>query len=54
MRLIKQRKLYFKDGKSDKIYEVDLCEAGEGEFVVNFRYGRRGATLREGTKLKAL
>jgi len=50
MRLIKQRKLYFQDGKSDKLYEVDLCEAGDGEFVVNFRYGRRGTTLKEGTK----
>lgn len=42
--------LYLREGTSDKVYEVDLCEAGEGEFVVNFRYGRRGTTLREGTK----
>lgn len=49
MKLIKQTKLYFSEGKSDKVYEVDLCENQE-LFVVNFRYGRRGAQLREGTK----
>lgn len=50
MKLVRQSKLYYQEGKSDKVYEVDLCEAGEGEFLVNFRYGRRGARLREGTK----
>lgn len=50
MRLVEKSVLYFKEGKSDKVYEVELCEAGEGEFVVNFKYGRRGAALREGTK----
>jgi len=50
VRLLRQISLYLREGTSDKVYEVDLCEAGEGEFVVNFRYGRRGTTLREGTK----
>ena len=50
MKLVKQSTLYFKDEKSDKVYEVDLCETPSGEFLVNFRYGRRGANLREGTK----
>ena len=50
MRLVTQTKLFFKQGTSDKIYEVDLCEAGPGEFIVNFRYGRRGSRLKEGTK----
>lgn len=50
MRLIRQAALHFQQGNSDKVYEVDLCEAGDGEFLVNFRYGRRGAALREGTK----
>ncbi|WP_028981729.1 WGR domain-containing protein [Sporocytophaga myxococcoides] len=49
MKLIKQIKLYFQEGTSDKVYEIDLCESGDG-FLVNFRYGRRGATLKEGTK----
>ncbi|WP_042505667.1 WGR domain-containing protein [Algibacter lectus] len=50
MKIQQQKKLYFTEGKSDKVYEVDLCESGGDLFVVNFRYGRRGATLREGTK----
>lgn len=50
MKLIRQTKLSYQKGASDKVYEIDLCEAGEGEFIVNFRYGRRGTTLREGTK----
>ncbi|MEO1529491.1 MAG: WGR domain-containing protein, partial [Planctomycetota bacterium] len=50
MKLVKQTRLSFRQGTSDKVYEVDLCEVSEGQFVVNFRYGRRGATLREGTK----
>jgi retron-type reverse transcriptase/predicted DNA-binding WGR domain protein len=49
MKLVCQTKLHFQSGNSDKIYEVDLCEVGD-KFVVNFRYGRRGSVLREGTK----
>lgn len=49
MKLVKQKVLYFSEGKSDKVYEVDLCE-NQDLFVVNFRYGRRGAKLRDGTK----
>lgn len=50
MKLIKQAKLFFKEGNSDKVYEIDLCEIGSGQFVVNFRFGKRGSTLKEGTK----
>jgi predicted DNA-binding WGR domain protein len=50
MRLVKQSKLVFQEGRSDKVYEIDLCEVGQDRFVVNFRYGRRGANLKEGTK----
>lgn len=49
MRLVRQTQLHFREGNSDKIYEVDLCEIG-GQYLVNFRYGRRGASLKEGTK----
>jgi predicted DNA-binding WGR domain protein len=49
LRLVKQIKLYFQEGTSDKVYEIDLCESGDG-FLVNFRYGRRGAALKDGTK----
>lgn len=49
MKLIKQIRLFFQEGNSDKVYEIDLCQVGDG-YVVNFRYGRRGASLKEGTK----
>ena len=49
MKLVRQTKLFFKEGSSDKVYEVDLCEIG-GNYVVNFRYGRAGTELKEGVK----
>lgn len=50
MRIIKQTKLFFHEGKSDKVYEIDLCEINPDAFIVNFRYGRRGSALKEGSK----
>lgn len=50
MKLIKQVQLYFREGNSDKVYEIDLCEVAVDQFVVSFRYGRRGSNLRDGTK----
>ncbi len=44
--------LYFKQGCSDKVYIVSLKKAEDSCFVVNFAYGRRGATLATGTKTK--
>jgi len=45
--------LYFKEGRSDKVYTVALEEVENNRFTVNFAYGRRGATLRTGTKTKS-
>ncbi len=53
MKLIQQVCLEYREGTSDKVYEVDLCETGPDRFVVNFRYGRRGSVLREGAKTPA-
>lgn len=50
MKRIKQTTLHYQDDRSDKIYEVDLLSAGDDGYIVNFRYGRRGANLKEGTK----
>jgi predicted DNA-binding WGR domain protein len=50
MKLIKQTNLFYREGSSDKVYEVDLCEVSQNRYVVNFRYGRRGASLKEGSK----
>ena len=41
--------LYFREGSSDKVYQISLEPAGDG-YVVNFAYGRRGSTLSTGTK----
>jgi len=41
--------LYYSDGKSDKEYHAQLESKDDG-YVVNFQYGRRGSTLRAGTK----
>ena len=49
MKLIKRTTLHYREGTSDKVYEVDLCQI-EQAYVVNFRYGRRGTTLKEGVK----
>jgi predicted DNA-binding WGR domain protein len=50
MELVKRTTLHFQEGNSDKVYEVDLCHVGEDRYLVNFRYGRRGKNLKEGTK----
>lgn len=50
MRLVKQSVLFFREGNSDKTYEIDLCDTGDDKYVVNFRYGRRGTALKEGSK----
>ncbi|MGF1728514.1 WGR domain-containing protein [Photobacterium kasasachensis] len=53
MKLIRKSQLYFQEGNSDKVYEVDLVKTTsltEDKYLVNFRYGRRGNNLREGTK----
>ncbi|GAB2647878.1 hypothetical protein GCM10027035_46910 [Emticicia sediminis] len=50
MKLIKQSRLFFKEGNSDKVYEIDLCEISGNQYVVNFRFGKRSSVLKEGTK----
>ncbi|WP_009631132.1 hypothetical protein [Synechocystis sp. PCC 7509] len=49
MQLIKRTTLIYQQGSSDKIYEIDLCQIGN-LYTVNFRYGKRGASLKEGIK----
>jgi len=44
--------LFYKQEKSDKVYKAAL-EEKEGLFIVNFAYGRRGATLKTGTKTQS-
>jgi hypothetical protein len=57
MKIVRSARLWFKEGASDKVYEVDLTSTeGAGasaRFLVSFRFGRRGHRLKEGTKTPA-
>lgn len=53
MKLIRRTTLRFQDGTSDKVYEVDIVEAADDSYLVNFRYGRSGKPLTEGSKTAA-
>lgn len=50
MKLIRRVSLGLREGNSDKVYIVDLCEVAGRKFVVNFQFGRRGQALKDGTK----
>lgn len=45
----KNTTLYYTEGNSDKLYQVEIKPDTEG-YKVNFAYGRRGKPLRNGTK----
>jgi len=49
---MEQITLYYREGTSDKIYQAGIQPKDDG-FVVQFAYGRRGATLQTGTKTQA-
>jgi bifunctional non-homologous end joining protein LigD len=49
MKVIKSTTLYYREGSSDKVYNVSI-EEEKGAHRVNFSYGRRGNTLITGTK----
>ena len=48
--LIDQTRLFFKNERSDKVYEIEISQVDQGQYIVNFRYGRRNVYLNEGTK----
>jgi hypothetical protein len=50
MKIIKETHLHYQKGTSNKVYNVYLVEVSQGSYLVNFEYGRFGATLREGSK----
>jgi len=39
--------LYYNEGRSNKVYRVQLEQTDSG-FIVNFQFGRRGSTLQSG------
>lgn len=53
MKRIQKARLRFTEGNTDKIYEIDLCKIfgiGKETYVVNYRYGKYGSKLREGSR----
>jgi bifunctional non-homologous end joining protein LigD len=44
--------LYYREGRSDKVYHIQLDQT-DGGFVVNFQFGRRNNTLQSGAKTPA-
>ncbi len=42
--------LYYREGSSDKVYQARVVPSGNGQFAVEYAYGRRGSTLKTGTK----
>lgn len=49
---MEQITLYYREGSSDKVYQASITPK-DGGYVVQFAYGRRGATLQTGTKTQA-
>lgn len=50
MKLVRQLALEQTEGPTTRVYEVDLCELGPERFVVNFRFGRKGGVLQDGSR----
>lgn len=50
MRTIKETKLHYQKGTSNKVYNVYLVEVSTDSYLVNFEYGRAGGNLKEGSK----
>lgn len=50
MSVIEKADLWFCEGTSDKVYHASIERVGSVGYVVNFAYGRRGSTLKTGTK----
>lgn len=51
MSVSKSAHLFFREGSSDKVYNVHLVETGTG-WDVRFQNGRRGKALRDGVKIE--
>ena len=49
MTIVRETLLFYKEGNSDKVYQVYI-EKADGGFLVNFAFGRRDAKLQTGTK----
>ena len=50
MKTVKETRLHYQKGTSNKVYNVYLVEISTDTYLVNFEYGRVGGNLKEGTK----
>ncbi len=50
MKILDQCILVWRDGSTERVHEVDLVEVSRGQCVVNFRYGKRGSVLKDGSR----
>ena len=50
MKTVKETRLHYQKGTSNKVYNVYLVEISRDTYLVNFEYGRVGGKLKEGTK----
>lgn len=48
--IVQTQTLYYQEGSSDKVYQIQIEEASDGLYHVNAFYGRRGATLQQAPK----
>ncbi len=53
-KVIDQADLQYADGRSDKVYHVQIVQNDDGTYSVPFQYGRRGSTLNTGEKVSAV
>ena len=49
-RVLPSASLQNQQGGSDKVYNCEIISADADQYLVNFSYGRRGSTLKAGTK----
>ena len=47
---IREHWLYYQDKSSDKVYYVCINQVDKNQYVVDYKFGRRNAALRTGTK----
>lgn len=52
-RVLPSASLQNKQGGSDKVYNCEIISTKADQYLVNFSYGRRGSTLKAGTKTAA-
>jgi bifunctional non-homologous end joining protein LigD len=50
MSVVRSIRLFFQEGSSDKVYNAQILDEGEGKYSVEVEWGRRGAKLSRGRK----